>query len=140
MSQDDIDPMDQRTALTMLARRVEVLDLKFDKNSELVANALSEVKGEIVAVGATAERTLRQATKTNGRVDTLEDRVDQHRNEHHDAELIALTRRKQREEVRRAVFGLARATENRLVTGVVLVGLVVLGAIGEALEPWRWFG
>ena len=41
-----------------------------------LADALSEVKAEVVAVGGTSERTLVQATKTNGRMDAAESRLN----------------------------------------------------------------
>ena len=42
-----------------------------------LADALSEVKAEVVAVGGTSERTLVQATKTNGRMDAAESRLNE---------------------------------------------------------------
>ena len=41
-----------------------------------LSDALSEVKAEVVAVGGTSERTLVQATKTNGRMDAAESRLN----------------------------------------------------------------
>ena len=41
-----------------------------------LSDALGEVKAEVVAVAGTAERTLVQATKTNGRMDAAESRLD----------------------------------------------------------------
>lgn len=41
-----------------------------------LSDGLGELKTQIVAVGGTAERTLLQATKTNGRMDAAEQRLD----------------------------------------------------------------
>ena len=58
-----------------------VLDLVLARLTALTAgheklhDSISEVKGELVAVGSTTQQTLAQATKTNGRMDRAEDRL-----------------------------------------------------------------
>lgn len=61
----DVASATQASALPHILDRLDAL-----------SDGLSEVKQEIVAVGSTAERTLVQATKTNGRVTVTEERLD----------------------------------------------------------------
>lgn len=68
MSSEDISTADLRTAFTLLVKTVERLEDKVDH----IVESVGEVKEEQVAQGMIGEQTLRQATQTNGRVNTLE--------------------------------------------------------------------
>lgn len=94
---------------------------------DLMTASVSELKDEIVAVGSTAERTLNQATKTNGRVDALEATVALLKSFHHDADLVAATRKEQVEEVKAKAFGLVRALDHPIVTGAIIAALGLVG-------------
>ncbi len=72
----------------------------------------AEIKAEIVAVGTVAQRTLEQATRTNGRVDALEterervfERIDALEDRNQAADIASRARQQQRQEDREKVRG-----------------------------------
>lgn len=93
-----------------------------------------ELKEEVVANQAISERTLLQATKTNGRVDALEDTVAYLQGLQHDAEVSNAARQQQRQEVKAAAFGVVRALDNKIVTGIILLLLLAAGWIARGVS------
>lgn len=79
---DDLATADSFTAFTLLVKTVDRLENKVDH----IAASVAEVKAEQVSQGIIGERTLNQATKTNGRVDGLEAWAAAHDGEHSAAE------------------------------------------------------
>lgn len=51
-------------------------------------------------------------------------------------DLVKKTRQAQRDEVKTAAFSLVRAVDNKVVTALVLIGLVGVGALGQWVWPW----
>lgn len=102
----------------------------------VLTQGYKEIKQELIAVGMTAQQTLQQATKTNGRVDQLERRADALEGRNHDSDLVEQARREQVAEVKAKAFGLVRALDNKLVTSLVLLALFVAGWSVRAVLPW----
>lgn len=74
-------------ALAELSRRVDTLH-----------DSMGEIKAELVAVSLTGQKTLEQATRTNGRLTKAESRLDEHDEWHIVQEATALGRKAQRED------------------------------------------
>lgn len=103
-------------------------------------NALGEVKDEIVAVGAVAQQTLGQATKTNGRVDSLEEwraGIDMWRRGLADGELAAAAFEEGAESVRQGWRRRVTAAWSR-VERPVMYGLGLL-LFGLGIRVGAWF-
>lgn len=105
--------------------------------------AFDEVKHEVVAVGSVAQRTLEQATRTNGRVNghdvalaAMLDRLESLESRNRDADLVASARKEQRQEDREKVktaVDWARDVWPLAAAGVLFVGTVwalVVGVFG----------
>lgn len=101
-----------------------------------MASGMAELKGKVAGVGMIAEQTLQQATKTNGRMNEAEGRLDALEGVNHDEALVAQARKDQVDEVKQRAFGLISALDNKLVTTLVLIGLVGVGWFGQVVWPW----
>lgn len=104
-----------------------------------------EQKKEIVAVGVIAEQTLTQATQTNGRVSRNEARLNAIEawkealtEARHEQELIEAEHRRQRQQVKRAAFGLVSALDHPWVTASLIATIAAAGwALSDLISvPW----
>lgn len=104
--------------------------------------AFRELKNEMIALGSTAQRTLDQATRTNGRVNghdlALADvlaRLLAIEGRDHDDETARRAKQEQMDAVKARAFGLVTALDNKLVTTLVLLLLLGAGWVVGWLTP-----
>ena len=98
-----------------------------------LADAIGEVKAELVAVGAVGQQTLVQATRTNGRMSDAEARMDAMEKRHDKEDNIAVGRRSQRADDLAIIDGV-RAFASEFWP--MIVG-AALGGVGVSAFLWN---
>lgn len=129
---ENIHEADYRTALTLVASRLEALD----GTVKQAIGGIGEVKEEVARHGVVLENVEREVRKTNGTVIDHTGRLNALETRNRDADLVAKARREQVEEVKKKAFSLVRALDNKPVTALVMLILVGLGALGQVVWPW----
>lgn len=125
---------EEPTALGLVAGLIDGLVKKMD----VLQSGMAELKSEVVAVGSTAERTLNQATRTNGRVDKAERDIEelQRRILHEDA--VNEGRAEIRAANRTRFMAIWDRAEKPVITGAMMLVFGVGLRIGAFLLGGPW--
>lgn len=131
--------MSDSTIEQLVLQTLERLEIKVDHVATRTAAIETRQEGtrlELAGINQRLDIGNERMDVANGRTTKHELRLEALEVRNHDADLVALARQEQRQEVKRAAFSLLRAVDNKIVTFLVLIGLIGLGAIGQWVWPW----